>query len=219
MKPFNQRYVVDPETGCWLWIRRTKDNGYGWCGKRTSAHRRAWELYRGPIPPGLFVLHRCDTPLCVNPDHLFLGTNSDNINDAVQKGLTCGRPLSRQEDDEIFDLRFAPMTQAEIGDAYGIWQARVALIWRKRGFVRGHSNRVAASRARGEEHAGSKITDLERNQIWDLRNSGMTQHEIGLAYGVTEGAVSHLWRQRGYRQRTFRKRGPRNVPRLRSAAP
>jgi hypothetical protein len=81
--------------GCWLWNGTKKDQGYGnfhWnVGKGRSkhiivAHRASWLLYRGEVPAGLLVLHRCDTPACVNPDHLFLGTNQDNIDDRNAKG-------------------------------------------------------------------------------------------------------------------------------------
>ena len=75
---------------CWLWTDAPKRrSGYGRllvAGRVLPAHRIAWRLHRGPIPEGLGVLHRCDTPLCVNPSHLFLGTNADNTHDAQAKG-------------------------------------------------------------------------------------------------------------------------------------
>jgi hypothetical protein len=73
---------------CWIWTG-TKNGDYGAIinrGKRVRAHRVAYELERGPIPDGLFVCHHCDNPLCVRPDHLFLGTALHNNLDRVQKG-------------------------------------------------------------------------------------------------------------------------------------
>ncbi len=72
---------------CWLWTGPTNKKGYGDAGNSKLAHRLAWELFRGPIPPGLSVLHECDTPACVNPfECLWLGTAKDNSEDMVAKG-------------------------------------------------------------------------------------------------------------------------------------
>jgi len=75
---------------CWTWHGTVTKDGYGLfsvrVGENRRAHRVAWELTYGPIPPRLFILHRCDNPLCVRPAHLFLGTARDNSRDAQQKG-------------------------------------------------------------------------------------------------------------------------------------
>jgi HNH endonuclease len=77
---------------CWRWTAAVDRKGYGTIryGGRGSilakAHRLSWELHFGEIPVGLHVLHRCDAPACVRPDHLFLGTNYQNIEDALAKG-------------------------------------------------------------------------------------------------------------------------------------
>lgn len=78
-----------PDDGCWLWKACVDSSGYGqilWLGKRRNAHRIAWQLVHGPIATGTHVLHRCDTPACVRPSHLFLGTNEQNIADRTRKG-------------------------------------------------------------------------------------------------------------------------------------
>lgn len=85
-----ERYIPEPNTGCWLWTGGIDRKGYGMSSRKlygeASAHRLLWSIHRGPIPDGLNVLHRCDTPPCVNPDHLFLGTHKDNATDRDRKG-------------------------------------------------------------------------------------------------------------------------------------
>lgn len=79
---------VNKEDGCWLWNGDRK-NGYGRVsvgGQQLYAHRVSWQLTNGQIPNGMFICHHCDTPLCVRPDHLFLGTPADNVRDMRQKG-------------------------------------------------------------------------------------------------------------------------------------
>ena len=82
--------AIDPATGCHVWTgfvdRYARIRRGGHDGKQELAHRIAWELARGPIPEGLCVLHRCDNGTCVNPDHLFLGDQSDNMRDMQAKG-------------------------------------------------------------------------------------------------------------------------------------
>lgn len=76
--------------GCWEWQASSRNSrGYGAIGVNSHpqlAHRVAWEVWNGPIPEGMHVLHRCDNRRCIRPDHLFLGTHLDNMRDAVAKG-------------------------------------------------------------------------------------------------------------------------------------
>lgn len=86
-----------PGDACWEWTGHANRSGYGRVtrrGRDLFAHRYSWELANGPIPDGLIVCHRCDNPPCVRPEHLFLGTHSDNMRDAQRKGR---RPTAARE--------------------------------------------------------------------------------------------------------------------------
>jgi hypothetical protein len=84
------RYVDVVDVGCWEWKGGKMKNGYGRFGiakgQIVFAHRYSYEAKHGPIPPGLFVLHSCDNPGCVNPSHLSVGTHADNMQDMRAKG-------------------------------------------------------------------------------------------------------------------------------------
>ncbi len=86
-KLFENRFKINPTTGCWIWDVANPDQRYGWWKTHgeLKAHRASWVMHNGVIPEGMQVLHKCDTPRCVNPDHLFLGSQVTNMADMKAK--------------------------------------------------------------------------------------------------------------------------------------
>lgn len=86
---------VAEDSGCWMWMGRRDKGGYGKFrladGKESRAHRTSYQLFVGPIPTGLLLRHTCDTPSCVNPDHLVPGTHRENMDDLLERHPAYGR--------------------------------------------------------------------------------------------------------------------------------
>ncbi len=119
---------------CWLWTRSKKNSGYGqvMCsGKNYRAHQIAFLIHYREIPTGMCVLHRCDTPSCVNPNHLFLGTQKTNVQDMVRKKRNIfgerhkNAKLSAKQVSEILD---SCATNAQIAMRYGVSRTLVGKI-------------------------------------------------------------------------------------------
>ena len=115
--------------GCWEWGGSRLATGYGQfrrsSGKVWRTHRVSWELSRGPIPDGLCVLHDCDNPACVRPDHLFLGTLRDNAIDMGKKGRAAATVLTSQNLADLPLLIEMGVTQAEIARRFGVSRQRI----------------------------------------------------------------------------------------------
>ena len=115
---------IEVDGDCWVWLGYTTDAGYGRFYTRrvqVYTHRFSWTIHNGPIPDGRHVLHKCDNPPCVKPDHLFLGTNEDNIADKIAKG--------RQP--KGFDQSGAVVPDWLIDEASSLYQGRRGL-WTQR---------------------------------------------------------------------------------------
>ena len=135
------RIEPDMNSGCWLWSGYIARDGYGRLktgGKVTRVHRLSWALHNGPVPDGFFICHRCDTPACANPAHLFLGTTEDNMADMRAKGRQArgeknGRSkLSTEDVRTIRQLCFDGARQYDVSQQFGIDQSMVSLIAQRR---------------------------------------------------------------------------------------
>lgn len=130
---------LNAETGCIEWIGSKSKFGYGRVrvGENIlSAHRAAWESVNGEIPDGLCVLHKCDNPPCINVDHLFLGTQADNVADMNAKGRQAvnkgeGNPRAKLTDEHIKRIRQDVRLRSEIAIDYGISRVYVGSIQRE----------------------------------------------------------------------------------------
>lgn len=122
---WRKRVIFSAEENCWDWAGTKMTSGYGYLtmggGRKQGAHRISWMLHNGPIPKNIFVLHKCDNKLCMNPGHLWLGTHDDNMADMCAKGRQ-SKPgkLSENEVREV-RKRFADgETQVDLGKEYGV---------------------------------------------------------------------------------------------------
>jgi hypothetical protein len=130
---------VATENGCMEWTLHRMKDGYGRikiCGQLKLAHRLSYELSVGPIPDGICVLHRCDNPPCVNPDHLFLGTRTDNSEDMVRKGRHRGAPGERNRKnklttEQVLSIRVDERQTRFIAGEYDIAKSLVRKIKRR----------------------------------------------------------------------------------------
>lgn len=126
------KYVVDPITDCWEWTGAMASSGYGkigcggHSGRTLSAHRAAWEIAHGEIPDRLQVLHSCDNKKCVNPQHLFLGTQSDNILDCIRKG----RAVRKLTNEDVLQIRrsYLPRMSQCLADQFRVCASTVQRI-------------------------------------------------------------------------------------------
>lgn len=133
---FKTKIAFGRPNGCDEWIAAKNEEGYGrflMNGINRRAHNVAWELACGPIPEGMMVCHRCDNPSCVNPHHLFLGSNSDNMRDMLAKGRSGHlkgevHPKAKLQPADIARIRSSLLTNTELAREYNVTRKAIAFI-------------------------------------------------------------------------------------------
>lgn len=142
LERFEAKWIPEPNSGCWLWegaaayygrsrsaaaLRGSFHLGLPGHRQKMLAHQASWIIYRGTIPPGLCVCHSCDTPLCVNPAHLFVGTQMDNVTDHIMKGRgSLGRPIgaantkTKLDADKVRQVRTSHDSARSLARRFGV---------------------------------------------------------------------------------------------------
>lgn len=205
-------YVVKQDGGCWLWM--DEPHRYGRIrikgDKYEAAHRFSYRRFVGEIPSGMYVCHKCDTPGCVNPDHLYVGTHEDNTRDAKERGRVKKserwqiaieqqrattphvRELIKQ------DYAKGVYTMIDLAKMYGVSQSTISCTIRG---AHNQGNRNGEQKRRRTGHFRSKITEAQRDEIRQKYATGsFTQTQLAVEYGVTQTRVSDIITGRDYRR-------------------
>lgn len=208
---FNSK-VVRSETGCWLWTGCKDNHGYGQLairqGLKIRSHRISYELFVGEIPEGQFVLHKCDNPACVRPDHLFLGSQKDNMRDMDQKDrrklpqARRGSENARAKftDEEIITLRSrhaSGETFSELARECGISTTNMSRILRGERYRSSGGPlatafgqfRTAYRRPRGSEFSHSKLTEELVREIRLRFNAGESGIQLAERFGTNKTTI------------------------------
>lgn len=199
--------VEKKDSGCWEWTGDTC-KGYGklfveaervngkYQQRSMLAHRFSYELEYGPFDQSLCVLHRCDNPPCIRPDHLFLGTRTDNYNDMKAKGRAKHRNFTKLTEEQVLEIR----SRAARGEGYtalgkefglarnNIWHIVVGRAWRDVAF-------------NPKDIPNFKTLDMEKANEIRMKYSigGISVRALGVEYGVVESAINSVLKNESWK--------------------
>lgn len=198
---FSKRFSVDKETGCWIWCGTLNKKGYGVIsgnGIRHLAHRASWIMFRGAIPSGdgahgTVVMHTCDNPSCVNPNHLRLGTQAENVRDmdiksrritVSKKGIENPRSAIRSEEDIALICSTEGNTKA-LAEQFGVSISTIKHIRQQNG---------AGSKSPNVFHQ-ARLSD---DDIRFIRSTKPGTRGLAAKFGITKEAISNIRRRKTY---------------------
>ena len=196
---------VDKSGDCWTWMAATRGGGYGHFvvdGRDVVATRWIYERQIGRISDGLLVCHKCDNPKCVNPDHLFLGTEADNMLDRDAKGRQRRGErtnTSKLTEEQVGDIRRSDEPYEALAGRYGvtadaIYKARVGITW-------GHLPGATAEtddlqrKARGSDNGFAKLTEAD---VRAIRRAEGKYDDIGARFGIRKSHVGRIKRREAW---------------------
>jgi len=199
-----------PVNSCWEWQGARAGKGYGLINeggansKKIYAHRLAWEVHNSrPVPKGLHVCHHCDNPACVNPNHLFLGTNQDNVNDKVSKGRQprgSKSQVSKLSDDDVMEIRklgSLGKSHTSIAKKFNVQRSNITLILHGKRWTHLPVAPVKKSPPpRGSSHGMSKLTSDQVINIRDASAKGESYVSIARRFQISSTNVSHIVRRK-----------------------
>lgn len=201
---FDQQFIKDrsipePNSGCWLWALTCDDFGYGYVDRAVGsgfAHRIAWQCFRGTIPNGMVVRHRCDNPGCCNPEHLELGSHQDNSNDCRNRDRhTRGErsPAAKLTDaqaSKIRELVIGGIPQRTIAEQFNIHHSTVGYICRGRTWK--HLDDVLLAADRGGRSGRERLTQAQKIYAQEEVASGRSLRSVAAEMDVGHRTIGRV---------------------------
>ena len=193
--------TVKLDGGCVQWLASKDKQGYGYfsLGKLMHAHRASYMLFKGPIPEGMLVMHECDNPSCVNPNHISLGTHAQNQAQKFQRKLLLGecRKVTKLTDDQVLAIYADSRPQSTIAKDFDVFQGTVAAIklgqrWSN---LTGHK-KEKPGHFKGTSSYQAKLT---AEQVRAIRSSTKTTKELCEEYGVSQASMYKVINRKSYR--------------------
>jgi hypothetical protein len=193
------------ETGCWIWTGTMDGKGYGMVSFRSKdrrAHRVSYEVFKGAIPAGMHIRHRCDTPSCVNPAHLVLGTAKDNAMDREARGRRNvrgeGIGTSKLTHEQVVDIKTSSLSNKTITEKYGvksthIWRIRSGQSW-------GHVPTPDADRVLRPDGRGRFKLTLEQALAIYSADPSISHRALAAEYGISASTICQIRKGRTWRK-------------------